>query len=325
MRTRRLISRYVTVVLYGCGGGPAAPRDPVVPVASDPVLTSMTILLPADTLVAGTSYHADIAALDHKSRPISVASIAWTSANVLLLRAEPDGTVFAMAEGATTLTAMVGAVTAKRTVTILPLPPGPAPVSSVQVAPIGVGLLVGASQALSAVVLDFAGRALAGRSVTWKSNDETIAVVSPDGIVTGLSSGTTTIEALSETHVAAAQVTVAQPLDSSVVITVGAPLAGSTVGDTVTIAASARADATIDSVIATMGSLRASLEFRPGQPPKTQGIWIGVVDISSLPVGPTVLVVSAIDVRERRGVAVLTLVHNSPLISGGGKSPGGSK
>ena len=327
MHTRRLTWRFfVVLLLFGCGGGtPTESRDPVVPIEPDPVLTSMTIVLPSDTLVAGTTYQADVAALDQKSRVITVASIAWASANALLLRTASDGTLLALAEGTVRITATVGSVTATRALTILPIPPGPVPVATVQVTPFDAKLDIGASLQLTAALRDFAGRVLSGRTVEWKSNDESIAVVSSDGAVTGLSSGTTTIEAISETRVAAAQVTVVQPLDTSVAVTVGAPLAGSTVNDTITIAASARGDAAIDSVIATTGTLRAVLEYRVFPPPKTSGIWIAVVDLSSLPVGPTVLVVTAYDVLGRRGVTVVPIVHNSALISGGGKSPGGSK
>ena len=316
--------RFFVALLCGCGGGPTASRDPVVPVEPDPVLTSMTIVLPLDTLVAGTTYQAGVAALDQKSRVITVASIAWASGNVSLLRVAADGTVLAMAEGSASVTATVGTVTARRTVTILPLPPGPVPVSSVQVTPFDIRLDVGASLTLSAALSDFAGRPLTGRAVVWKSNDESIAVVSADGTVTGRGTGTTTIEAMSETRLAAAQVVVLPQLDTSILVTAAGPVAGLAVDDTVTVIATARGSASIDSVIASVGAVHALLVYQAL--PSGRGLaWMGVLDISTIPIGPAVLVFTAFDARGRRGVVVVPIIHDPRLVTGGGKSPGGSK
>ena len=287
----------------------------------------MTVLLPSDTLVTGTTYLARVSAMDQRSNPITVESIAWTSGNTTLIQVGVDGSVLPLAPGSATVSATVGRVTARRTVTILPLPPGPVPVSGVQVTPYSVTMDVGASYALTAVLRDFAGRPITDRTIVWKSNDEAIALVSADGTVTARSLGTTTIEATSESRSAAAQVIVRAPLDTSTVVTVALPVAGLPVDDTLSIIATVRGDAPIDSVIATVGAVRIALAYGPllPNPPRKGSAWQSVADISTTPIGPQILVVTAFDALGRRGVTVVPVIHDPKFASGGAKPTGPSK
>ena len=328
MRARRLIWRLTLVLLSGCGGGgPTAAPEPVVPKQSDPVLTAMTVLLPSDTLVTGTLYQARVSATDQRSNPITVESIAWASGNAALIQVGIDGSVLPLAPGAATVSATVGQVTAQRTVTILPLPPGPVPVSGVQITPYTVTMDVGASYALTAALRDFAGRPITDRTIVWKSNDESIAVVAADGTVTARSLGTTTIEATSESRSAAAQIIVRAPLDTSILVTVALPVGGLPVDDTLSIIATVRGDAPIDSVIATVGAVRAALFYGPLQPnpPRKGSAWQIVADISSTPIGPLVLAVTAFDALGRRGVTMVPVIHDPKFATGGAKPTGPSK
>lgn len=324
MRERRLTWPVTLALLSACGGGPTASPEPVVPRQSDPVLTAMTILLASDTLVTGTTYQARISATDQRSNPITVESIAWASGNTTLVQVGVDGSVLPLGPGTAMFSATVGLVTARRSVTILPLPPGPVPVSGVQVTPYSVTLDVGSSFALTAALRDFAGRPLADRTVVWKSNDESIAVVAVDGTVTARSLGTTTIEATSELHVAASQVIVRAPLDTSIVVTAALPVAGLAVDDTLTIIATAHGSAPIDSVIAVIGAVRIPLVYQPL--PSLKGwAWISKANIATTSIGPAVLVVTAFDALGRRGVAVVPIIHDPKLLRGGGKAAGPSK
>jgi outer membrane protein OmpA-like peptidoglycan-associated protein len=69
---------------------------------------------------------------------------------------------------------------------------------------------LGATQQLSASPADGHGRRLEARAVTWTSSDESVAAVSPTGIVTAVASGHATISAVSEGVTGTASVTVAQ-------------------------------------------------------------------------------------------------------------------
>ena len=75
-------------------------------------------------------------------------------------------------------------------------PDGPA-LDSIVVAPQTASVQVGSSLSLTAEALNASGEVLPSVDVTWASEDVSIAVVSQDGIVTGVSAGTVRIAASS--------------------------------------------------------------------------------------------------------------------------------
>lgn len=85
--------------------------------------------------------------------------------------------------------------------------PDGAPVDSVVVSPQTASVMVGSSLSLTAEVLDASG-SLLPVSVTWASEDNSIASVSDDGIVTGHKAGTVQIAASSWGKNAVATITV---------------------------------------------------------------------------------------------------------------------
>ncbi|MEO8480045.1 MAG: Ig-like domain-containing protein [Gemmatimonadota bacterium] len=93
-------------------------------------------------------------------------------------------------------------------------PGGPAPVATVTVMQPATSLVAQQTLQLSAVVKDAGGSPLTGRSVTWQSTAGAVASVSSDGLVTGLSRGSTTVSATSEGKMGTATITV---LDGSMV------------------------------------------------------------------------------------------------------------
>jgi len=85
------------------------------------------------------------------------------------------------------------------------------PVANVAVTPATATLAsLGATEQLSASATDAAGRPLAGRVIAWSSNNDSIASVSAEGLVTAVSNGMATITATSEGVVGASNVSVAQ-------------------------------------------------------------------------------------------------------------------
>jgi hypothetical protein len=71
------------------------------------------------------------------------------------------------------------------------------PVATVTVA--AKAIVVGKTTQFAAVTKDVGGNVLTGRVVTWASSDATVATVSATGLATGVSYGTVTITATSET------------------------------------------------------------------------------------------------------------------------------
>src|SRR5207249_3438731 len=84
----------------------------------------------------------------------------------------------------------------------------PVAVASVAVSPASVALQVGQTVQLAATPQDTGGNPLAGRVVTWASNNAAVANVNASGLVTGVAPGSATITAASEGKSGAAVITV---------------------------------------------------------------------------------------------------------------------
>lgn len=68
-------------------------------------------------------------------------------------------------------------------------------ITAVMVSPPAAAIFTGESQILEAVPVDVFGNQVTGEVVTWSSTDESIATVSADGMVTGISQGSAIIKA----------------------------------------------------------------------------------------------------------------------------------
>lgn len=91
-----------------------------------------------------------------------------------------------------------------------PVQPDPTPVAAeVQLSPEAVTLTeIGATEALTATVLDEDGQEMPDAPVSWSSSDEEVAVVDEDGVVEAVGEGTATITAESGDASASVDVTV---------------------------------------------------------------------------------------------------------------------
>jgi uncharacterized protein YjdB len=88
---------------------------------------------------------------------------------------------------------------------------GPAPVASVTVDLAQSSIAVGITTTATATAKDASGNVLTGRSMTWSSNNPSVATVSATGLVTAVSSGTAVISASTEGRSGTATLTVGRP------------------------------------------------------------------------------------------------------------------
>lgn len=89
----------------------------------------------------------------------------------------------------------------------------PPTAATISVSPPSVDLsALGATQQLSATVLDGSGQAIAGAPVNWASNDNSVATVNSSGLVTAVQNGSATVTAMSGGASGSAAVAVAQLL-----------------------------------------------------------------------------------------------------------------
>jgi uncharacterized protein YjdB len=89
-----------------------------------------------------------------------------------------------------------------------PVTPPPTSAATVTLDRTDLTLVPRQSATLVATPRDAGGAPLTGRSVTWSAGDTSIAAVSPTGVVTARSAGTTTVTAVTDGRSAAAQVVV---------------------------------------------------------------------------------------------------------------------
>ena len=84
-------------------------------------------------------------------------------------------------------------------------------VGSISVTPVTASVAAGATKQLSVSVLDAAGAALSGQTITWSSASTATATVSSLGVVTGITAGTVTITATTGGQNDKATITVTEP------------------------------------------------------------------------------------------------------------------
>ena len=283
-------------------------------------MTTLSVVLPSDSQAAGQAVPITVSALDHKPRAMSVGLVAWSSSNPQVARLSRNGALLCVAPGTVTISATVGQVTGHRFITITARAPGPLPVTDVVVSPFAVTLAVGASLAMSVRLDDFAGETLTGREIASTTSNDSIAIASRGGVVSVTGPGIAIIEAVSEGQRGAMQVTVPTPVDSSITVSVAAPLSGITHGDTLTVTASVRSEYPIVSVAMLMGGLPLEMTRTPVGALGLGVAWVAFADISRVPLGANAIVVTAVDGRGKQGVVVVPFFHD-PRVSGGGLKP----
>jgi len=133
-------------------------------------------------------------------------SVTWASANTALATVSAAGVVRGRAAGGLVIRATSGSKRDSAAVTVVD--PAPLPVASVSVAPSSVTVTVGGAVSLVATLKDGNGNTLAGRAITWASNNAAVAAVSGTGVVTAAAAGSATITATSEGQSGSATVSV---------------------------------------------------------------------------------------------------------------------
>ena len=159
--------------------------------------------------------------------------VYWVSADTGIAKVSSTGQILGVAIGSTTISVTSGAITTQLTVNVIQVP-----VFKVLIAPADTTIYIGDGVTMRPRVEDDLGNELTGRTVLWASLNPGIATVDlSTGRVTGVSAGTATITATSESKVATTTVIVI-PV-GSVVMTPAVDTVP--VGDSVRFLAQARA------------------------------------------------------------------------------------
>ncbi len=173
---------------------------------------------------------------------ILTVPVIWSTSDASVATVTTAGVLTGVKVGTVTITGTAGAKSASVTINVKLVP-----VKSVAVT-LKPSLLVGEASSAAAVSVDVQGNTLTGRVTAWASRNSAVATVSNAGLVTGVSVGTTTIDAVVDGVVGSAAITVVPVPILIGSITVGlAQTTASVVGQTT--AASAVIKSTTGSVL----------------------------------------------------------------------------
>jgi serine/threonine protein kinase/uncharacterized protein YjdB len=173
-----------------------------------PPVASVAIRGPATGLEQGGSARLGLTVLDARNRSVTTFDAAWQSSNPRVATVADDGTVRALSDGETSITATVAGQRGAFALRVRPPP-------RVAVARVDIGrqvgsLEVGRTHTLSASAVDANGRTLTDRPITWASSNESVATVR-DGIIQARAPGRVTITASVEGQTQRVEVEVSAP------------------------------------------------------------------------------------------------------------------
>jgi uncharacterized protein YjdB/alpha-tubulin suppressor-like RCC1 family protein len=175
---------------------------------ADTLRTVAAVILttPTTTFLTGQTSAFTALALDRDSVTLTGRVVSWSSSNSAVATVSPTGVVTAVGNGTAQITAAVDAQSAAVTIA------SSTPVitaASVVMTPTTASLLRGQSVTVNAVPVDAAGNKVTGRTLVWASANAAVASVSQSGVVTALTTGSTSITATADGRVGSTAVNVA--------------------------------------------------------------------------------------------------------------------
>lgn len=176
----------------GCGG------DSI----TGPTVATVSVTLAKSGILIGETTTGTATLKDATGTVITGRTVAWSSSTTSVATVSSTGVVTGVGAGTSVITATSEGKTGSATVTVT------APVASVTVTLAASSIIAGSTTQATAVLKDASGNVLSGRTVTWSSATTSVATVDANGLVTGVSSGTSVISATSEGKTGTATVTV---------------------------------------------------------------------------------------------------------------------
>ena len=125
-----LVAAVLAALLSACGGGGGGDGTPTEPGGGTPVLTSIAISAPQNTVAIGGTLLLSASPKDQNGAAIS-ASVTWTSSSSsVALVGSTSGLVTGVAAGTATITAASGSVSGSMSITVTSGSPGTFPLSA---------------------------------------------------------------------------------------------------------------------------------------------------------------------------------------------------
>ena len=148
----------------------------------------------------------DLETLTATVDPAGVGRVEWTSSNPAVAQVTSDGTVVAIAEGTSSITASLGGKFASCPVTVTAESSPEVTVTAVELDVVSAEIVVSNTLQITATVLPAEA---ASKPVSWTSSDSSVAVID-NGLVTALKPGTVTIIAICGGKTASCTLTVVE-------------------------------------------------------------------------------------------------------------------
>lgn len=202
-----------STVITACGGGSDSGSGGVIIPPAVQVGT-VTVSLPASQLQVGAQQAASVEVRSTTGALLTGRAVAWASSNTGTATVADGGAITAVAPGTATISATSEGRTGTATLTVVPVP-----VTTVVVSAPSNTVATDRTLQLVVALRDERGGSLSDRTVTWSSSAPAVAIVDGNGLVTGLSTGSTTITATSEGRSGSITLAVVPPSVSAVNLT----------------------------------------------------------------------------------------------------------
>jgi len=173
-----------------------------------PVAT-VTVSPASASVTAGQTVQLTATPKDANGNTLTGRTISWTSSNTSVATVSSSGLVSGVVAGSATITATAEGKSGTSAITVTAVT---VPVATVTVSPASASVPAGQTAQLTATPKDASGNPLTGRTITWASSNTSVATVSSSGLVSGVTTGSATITATSETKSGTSAITVSTPL-----------------------------------------------------------------------------------------------------------------
>jgi hypothetical protein len=188
------------LLVAACDGG-----GPVAVAVADAQPDSIHVSPALASLEMGSTAQLSATVHDARGAPIADFPVTWSSNGESVATVTADGLVTATGAGTAAITARAGSISHSALLTVTRT------VAAISILPAEWATELGASRPFAAVLYDRTGAAFTGPAVSWSSDDEAAARITPDGLVTAVGAGEATITARVGSVSRTAQLTIAPP------------------------------------------------------------------------------------------------------------------
>ncbi len=157
-----------------------------------PILTTIAISPVSASINPGATQQLTAVCRDQNNNVMTCPTLTWTSNNTSIATVNSSGLVTGVATGTANITASAGGKTSNiSTITVTSQPV----LTTIAISPVSTSINPGATQQLTAVCRDQNNNVMTCPTLTWISNNTSIATVNSSGLVTGVATGTANITA----------------------------------------------------------------------------------------------------------------------------------